>query len=81
MTLPVGLQTVKAGTGYGVQFAQDMAGAVLAALPLVVVFLFFQRQISTSAAASTRASTSPATPRPTSTACARMCLRWCASWG
>jgi multiple sugar transport system permease protein len=33
MTLPVGLQTVKAGTGYGVQFAQDMAGAVLAAAP------------------------------------------------
>jgi len=43
MTLPVGLQTVT--TGYGVVFAQNMAGAVLAALPLIVVFLFFQRQI------------------------------------
>ncbi|GAA3202203.1 carbohydrate ABC transporter permease [Nonomuraea helvata] len=43
MTLPVGLQTVM--TGYGLAFAQNMASAVLAALPLIVVFLFFQRQI------------------------------------
>jgi multiple sugar transport system permease protein len=43
MTLPVGLQTVK--SAYGLQYAQVMASAVLAALPLVVVFLFFQRQI------------------------------------
>ncbi|MEV0384815.1 carbohydrate ABC transporter permease [Nonomuraea sp. NPDC050643] len=43
MTLPVGLQTVT--NGYGVVFAQLMAGAVLAALPLILVFLFFQRQI------------------------------------
>jgi multiple sugar transport system permease protein len=43
MTLPVGLQTVK--SAYGIQYAQNMASAVLAALPLIVVFLFFQRQI------------------------------------
>ena len=43
MTLPVGLQTVK--SAYGLQYAQVMASAVLAALPLVIVFLFFQRQI------------------------------------
>ncbi len=43
MTLPVGLQTVK--SAYGLQYAQTMASAVLAALPLIVVFLFFQRQI------------------------------------
>lgn len=43
MTLPVGLQTVI--SAYGVQYAQVMAQAVLAALPLIVVFLFYQRQI------------------------------------
>jgi multiple sugar transport system permease protein len=43
MTLPVGLQTVK--SAYGLAYAQVMASAVLAALPLVIVFLFFQRQI------------------------------------
>ncbi|WP_445442499.1 carbohydrate ABC transporter permease [Clavibacter sp. km1a] len=43
MTLPVGLQTVK--SAYGIQYAQNMASAVLAALPLIIVFLFFQRQI------------------------------------
>jgi multiple sugar transport system permease protein len=43
MTLPVGLQTVI--SAYGVQYAQVMAQAVLAALPLIVVFLVFQRQI------------------------------------
>jgi multiple sugar transport system permease protein len=43
MTLPVGLQTVK--SAYGLQYAQNMASAILAALPLVLVFLFFQRQI------------------------------------
>lgn len=43
MTLPVGLQTVI--SAYGVQYAQVMAQAVLAALPLIVVFLIFQRQI------------------------------------
>src|SRR6478735_1783039 len=43
MTMPVGLQTVK--SAYGLQYAQVMASAVLAAIPLVLVFLFFQRQI------------------------------------
>src|SRR5699024_90749 len=43
MTLPVGLQTVI--SAYGIQYAETMAHAVLAALPLIVVFLFRQRQI------------------------------------
>jgi len=43
MTLPVGLQTVK--SAFGVQYAQSMASAILAALPLIIVFLFFQKQI------------------------------------
>lgn len=43
MTLPVGLQTVI--SAYGIQYAQNMAQAVLAALPLILIFLFFQRQI------------------------------------
>ena len=43
MTLPTGLQTVI--DAHGIQYAQTMAQAVLAALPLIVVFLFFQRQI------------------------------------
>jgi multiple sugar transport system permease protein len=43
MTMPVGLATVE--SAYGVQYAQDMASAVLAALPLLIVFVFFQRQI------------------------------------
>src|SRR5690625_2497540 len=43
MTLPVGLQTVI--SAYGIQYAQNMAMAILGALPLIVVFLFFQRQI------------------------------------
>ncbi|RCK70638.1 carbohydrate ABC transporter permease [Desertihabitans brevis] len=43
MTLPVGLETVK--SAYGIQYAQNMASAMLAAAPLILVFLFFQRQI------------------------------------
>lgn len=43
MTLPVGLSQVQ--TAYGVRYAQIMASAVLGGLPLLVVFLFFQRQI------------------------------------
>ncbi|HEY8455102.1 MAG TPA: carbohydrate ABC transporter permease [Actinopolymorphaceae bacterium] len=43
MTLPVGLANVQ--SSYGLRYAQIMAAAVIAALPLVVVFLFFQRQI------------------------------------
>nr|WP_049579245.1 carbohydrate ABC transporter permease [Streptomyces sp. SBT349] len=48
MTLPVGLATVK--DAYGVQYAQQMASALLAALPLIVVFLLFQRRIVQSVA-------------------------------
>ncbi|GAA1489827.1 multiple sugar transport system permease protein [Brachybacterium sacelli] len=48
MTLPTGLQTVM--SAYGIQYAQQMAQAVLAALPLIVVFMFFQRQIIKSVA-------------------------------
>ena len=43
MTLPVGLAVVQ--SEYGIRYAQIMASALLAGLPLVVVFLFFQRQI------------------------------------
>nr|WP_239066338.1 carbohydrate ABC transporter permease [Microbacterium hibisci] len=43
MTLPVGLQTVI--SAYGVQYAQVMAQAVLASLPLIIIFLIFQKQI------------------------------------
>lgn len=43
MTLPVGLQTVI--SAYGIVYSQVMAQAVLAALPLIVVFLIFQRQV------------------------------------
>jgi len=43
MTMPVGLVTVK--NAFGVTFAADMAGATIAALPLLIVFLLFQRQI------------------------------------
>lgn len=43
MTIPVGLSTVQ--SSYGIQYAQVMASTVLAALPMLVVFAFFQRQI------------------------------------
>lgn len=42
-TIPVGLSTVN--SFYGAQYAQVMALAILGALPLLVAFLFFQRQI------------------------------------
>ncbi|MFE5812756.1 carbohydrate ABC transporter permease [Streptomyces sp. NPDC056479] len=48
MTLPVGLATVK--DAFGIQYAQSMASALLAALPLIVVFLCFQRRIVDSVA-------------------------------
>ncbi|SDQ35161.1 carbohydrate ABC transporter permease [Thermostaphylospora chromogena] len=44
MTLPVGLANVIQGT-FGVRYAQTMAAVVLAGLPLLVVFVLFQRQI------------------------------------
>ncbi|REF37219.1 carbohydrate ABC transporter permease [Thermasporomyces composti] len=43
MTLPVGLANVQ--SSYGLRYAQIMAAAMIAAVPLVVVFIFFQRQI------------------------------------
>jgi multiple sugar transport system permease protein len=43
MTLPVGLSQVS--SAFGIEYAEIMASAVLGALPLVVVFLLFQRQI------------------------------------
>jgi multiple sugar transport system permease protein len=43
MTLPVGLTSVQ--DAFGLPQAQLMASAVLGALPLLTVFLFFQRQI------------------------------------
>jgi multiple sugar transport system permease protein len=43
MTLPVGLSQVS--SAFGIMYAEIMASAVLGALPLIVVFLLFQRQI------------------------------------
>ncbi len=43
MTVPVGLATVQ--TSFGLRYAQIMASALLGGLPVLVVFLFFQRQI------------------------------------
>lgn len=43
MTVPVGLANVQ--TSYGIRYAQIMASALLGGLPIMVVFLFFQRQI------------------------------------
>lgn len=43
MTVPVGLASTTAG--YGIHYAQIMASAVLGALPLLLVFLLFQRRI------------------------------------
>ena len=43
MTVPVGLATVQ--TSFGIRYAQIMATAVLAGIPVLIVFLFFQRQI------------------------------------
>ncbi|MEU8290865.1 carbohydrate ABC transporter permease [Streptomyces pseudogriseolus] len=48
MTLPVGITAVK--DAYGVNYAQTMASSVLAALPLVLVFVFFRRHIVKSVA-------------------------------
>jgi multiple sugar transport system permease protein len=42
-TIPVGLATVQ--TSYGALYAQQMALAVLGALPLLIAFVLFQRQI------------------------------------
>ncbi len=43
MTLPVGLNAVQ--SSYGVRYAQIMAMAIIAGLPLLAMFVLFQRQI------------------------------------
>ncbi len=43
MTIPVGLATVQGS--YGIRYADIMASAILGALPLLAVFLLFQRHI------------------------------------
>jgi multiple sugar transport system permease protein len=43
MTVPVGMATVQGN--FGIRYADTMATAVLGALPLVLVFLLFQRHI------------------------------------
>jgi multiple sugar transport system permease protein len=43
MTIPVGLATVQGA--FGIRYADTMATAILGALPLVAVFLLFQRNI------------------------------------
>lgn len=43
MTLPVGLATVE--NAYGIVYAQLMASALVAAVPLIVMFMLFQSQI------------------------------------
>ena len=43
MTIPVGLANVQ--SAYGICYAQIMASAVLGGIPLLIVFMFFQKQI------------------------------------
>lgn len=43
MTIPVGLATTQGS--YGLRYADIQAGALLAALPLIIIYLIFQRQI------------------------------------
>jgi multiple sugar transport system permease protein len=43
MTIPVGLATVQGA--FGIRYADTMASAILGALPLVAVYLLFQRSI------------------------------------
>jgi len=43
MTMPNGIATVM--NSYGIQWAQLMAGGLMAGLPLIIVIVFFQRQI------------------------------------
>lgn len=43
MTIPVGIGTVQ--NAYGLQYAQSMASAIVGGLPLLIVFMLFQRQI------------------------------------
>jgi multiple sugar transport system permease protein len=43
MTIPVGLATVQGS--FGIRYADTMASTILGAIPLVAVFLLFQRNI------------------------------------
>jgi multiple sugar transport system permease protein len=43
MTIPVGLATVQGA--FGIRYADTMASAILGAIPLIAVFLLFQRHI------------------------------------
>lgn len=43
MTIPVGLATVQGG--FGIRYAEVMSSAILGLIPLLAVFLLFQRQI------------------------------------
>jgi multiple sugar transport system permease protein len=43
MTIPVGLATVQGS--FGIRYADTMASAILGAIPLIAVFLLFQRHI------------------------------------
>jgi multiple sugar transport system permease protein len=43
MTIPVGLANVQ--SAYGIHYAQIMASAILGGVPLLIVFMFFQKQI------------------------------------
>jgi multiple sugar transport system permease protein len=43
MTIPVGIATVQGA--YGIRYADTMASSILAALPLLLLFLFFQRRM------------------------------------
>jgi multiple sugar transport system permease protein len=44
MTVPVGITQVH--DAFGVQYARNLAGAVLAALPVVAAYLIFQRRVT-----------------------------------
>lgn len=44
LTIPVGITQVQ--SAYGIAFARTMATAVLAALPVVIAYLFFQRRVT-----------------------------------
>ncbi|AFV90337.1 carbohydrate ABC transporter permease [Acidipropionibacterium acidipropionici] len=55
MTLPVGLSTIK--NAYGVQYVSGMASAMIASIPLLVIFMLFQRKIVASVAMTGMATT------------------------
>jgi multiple sugar transport system permease protein len=44
MTVPVGITQVK--DAYGIQYARVMASAVMAALPVAILYLLFQRRVT-----------------------------------